>query len=339
MRLLKLLGIRISLILFGLFFCEIFLHLIGVALMPSSKESQEFRTSRTVESDPLLGWRNKPGQYRLGAESSPDYSINITVHDNGARATSQKYIQNPEIEIVGCSYTFGYGLSDNQTLPWMLEESTGKTVGNFGVSAFGTLQSYLMLKKNFEIKKLTPKRVLYLFADFHAPRNILNPGNFYSFARTTMVGNPIVPYAELGEDNQVIYHNAQNILTFPLREHLATAALLQKFWLQFKFQRRVPSMHIVTQKIISDMNTLSLKHKAKFAVVGIRTMGLDMNSYSQFFNDNNIEFIDCSTSLSEEPSMTIGFDTHPNEKMYSYWNNCLLEKLPELTQEELADSE
>lgn len=79
-----------------------------------------------------------------------------------------------ELMIFGCSFTFGYGLNDDQTWPWLLAKELGPAwkVENYGSNGFGAQQMLAMLEENMVEKPTTPIReALFMTINGHIPRN------------------------------------------------------------------------------------------------------------------------------------------------------------------------
>ncbi|MBX7150218.1 hypothetical protein K1X84_01160 [bacterium] len=100
------------------------------------------------EYDPLLGWRHRPNvrvMHYIGNDSA-EYKINAQGTRN-AHEYSYERNSNARIVIVGDSFTFGHGVSENDRYSNMLESMLDSTeIINMGVSGYGTAQQLLYLK-------------------------------------------------------------------------------------------------------------------------------------------------------------------------------------------------
>lgn len=79
-----------------------------------------------------------------------------------------------ELMVFGCSFTFGYGLNDDQTWPWLLAKELGPGwhVENYGSNGFGAQQMLAMLEENMVEMPATPVReALFMAINGHIPRN------------------------------------------------------------------------------------------------------------------------------------------------------------------------
>jgi len=85
--------------------------------------------------------------------SDPNHPFHTTNWSNGRRATSE---QEPSpgdsskrrADFFGDSFIQGYGLSNADTLPWIVQQRHPELqVSNYGAGLYGTHQSYLSMKK------------------------------------------------------------------------------------------------------------------------------------------------------------------------------------------------
>lgn len=82
------------------------------------------------------------------------------------------YTKKPVI-LFGCSYTYGFGLSEKDTLGYLLSEYNKRPVYNFGLGASGIQHMYFMIKKHL-IKFPEPDFIIYVFIDDHIKRMYVN---------------------------------------------------------------------------------------------------------------------------------------------------------------------
>lgn len=76
--------------------------------------------------------------------------------------------------ITGCSFAFGYGLNEYETLGYFLDSLAGIRAYNYAVSGYGTQQTLELLKtRNLHVEIAEPNGVLiHLFIDDHIKRLI-----------------------------------------------------------------------------------------------------------------------------------------------------------------------
>lgn len=109
------------------------------------------------------------------ASALREHDIGLRYHiftdGRGARANkaTKKAPTHADIITVGCSYTWGHGVENEQTYSSIIERKTGLSVSNLALSSYGTVQSVLRLKRNTDLK---PKYVIYGWINSHIQRNL-----------------------------------------------------------------------------------------------------------------------------------------------------------------------
>ena len=74
-----------------------------------------------------------------------------------------------DVMAVGCSFTWGANVENEDTWPQQLGRMLGTPVANFGMGSYGSVQSFQMLVRNADLK---PKVVVYGFIQDHLRRNL-----------------------------------------------------------------------------------------------------------------------------------------------------------------------
>jgi hypothetical protein len=104
------------------------------------------------------------------------YSSHTSFFSNGFRYTECNQDSNDIYVFLGCSFTFGDGLNDNQTLPYYFSKSMGfkSNVLNFGMPSRGSTTALNILNNNvinnfIEEKKV--KHFIYNLISGHLDRN------------------------------------------------------------------------------------------------------------------------------------------------------------------------
>src|SRR5690242_8584406 len=106
--------------------------------------------SAEYEADPDLGWRTKEGQYDLASPGLREGAVRNTNWSGGRRATGTQSAGSakPQVLFFGDSYIQGYGLSDQETLPWIVQQHHPEVeVSNYGAGSYGTYQCYLAMNR------------------------------------------------------------------------------------------------------------------------------------------------------------------------------------------------
>lgn len=131
----------------------------------------EYRISRF---DPELGWTYRPDfstTQRFGSAGRP---VAIHFDDHGIRVPVEGYRFDPAaptVILAGCSYTFGHGLPYEETFAGRLaaRPDVPLQVVNLGVQGYGTDQSLLLLRREFD--RFRVRAVVYTFLLDHVKRN------------------------------------------------------------------------------------------------------------------------------------------------------------------------
>jgi hypothetical protein len=106
-------------------------------------------------ADPLLGWVLNPGpmeyeQRLVSKEGAVEYDVRYTVAD-GQRRTSANPPAGPVVIATGCSFTFGHGVNDGDSWPWLLQERLPNYhVVNVGTMGYGTDQALLAAERQLK---------------------------------------------------------------------------------------------------------------------------------------------------------------------------------------------
>ncbi len=141
----------------------------SMGILPTQAEVHpSFASGGWAATDPVIGWKNKPGSHQIGQAT-------MTFGRDGGRATSGTEIgegSTPDIVMIGCSFTQGYGLNDSETMAWRVQAShPDLVIENFGTGGYGAYQSLLMLEDIFK-RPQVPKLVIFNFFYWHTVRDI-----------------------------------------------------------------------------------------------------------------------------------------------------------------------
>ncbi len=137
-------------------------------------QSHRVRTAPTFRppinaDDPEIGWVLTPASVvsRNAELSNAVFSIS-----NGERLTSANPHSGPRVVATGCSFTFGHGITDQDSWPWMLQEHLPEDhVVNVAASGYGTDQALLAAEREVLRFPGAVSTVVLGFADFQIERN------------------------------------------------------------------------------------------------------------------------------------------------------------------------
>lgn len=118
-----------------------------------------------------IGSQAKPGMHS-SIKSSDDgvviYNANYTIGDDGFRVTqNNNKLAGKKVNFFGCSFMFGEGLNDNQTLPFFFAQQGHFLVKNFGFHGYGPQHALAILTS----KRDTSGDInFYLTSPWHSDR-------------------------------------------------------------------------------------------------------------------------------------------------------------------------
>jgi len=265
--------------------------------------------------DPLLGWKPKPnfkGKYLNNAT--------YTTNSQGIRGQREySYKKDPStfrIITIGDSFTFGENANDNETYPFLLEQTlttlTNKTIEviNFGVHATGTDQGYLYLKE--EGMNYTPNLIVYglFIPDIH--RNSMNFRD-YAKPRFTLKNGDLVLESLPREPGYYLSHPAERPILYSPR-------LIGNFLLT-TYKKLTLYHHDVelTKSIIKEMNNLTKEKNAQLIVVLIPTQASVETDTFNFYDNVQKSF----KEFAPEESIPL-FDLEPEFKLLTKAENITL---------------
>lgn len=294
---------------------EIFLRTIG---HKTFNFKNEISTLSIFKHDDVLGWATKPGNYSIKLNNN---NINYKILSDGSRFTGQQNNSlNDKIIFIGGSFTFGDAINNEESVPYKLQEKFNKyNVKNFGVSAYGTYQSYLNLKNIYRNNE-NIKYVIYLFIEHHEIRNIgdaswLEALNFLSSEPVT------IPYIKINKENKFTEYSPVKYVVFNLSKYSVLITKLQKKIMRLKLYSKNDNQELITQEILLMINKLSKENNSKFIFVNLMLNKTKKEKYKIFLESNNIIYADCEIELSEK--YIVKNDGHPNNIANEEYAKCI----------------
>jgi hypothetical protein len=258
---------------------------------------------------PTLGYTGLPGSF-VGTMPT-GYSFRATHLPSGRRITHPLDTydgshRKPEIWIFGCSWTYGWSLSDEETFPWLLQERFPEyEVVNFGMDGYGTTHSAMQFRE--ALKSKSPKVVILAYAGFHDVRNTLSRVRRKYVAPHNKLEAPVVhPNARL-ENGELRYSVEQVEYTeFPLMRHSALVHYLE--WRYIAHETPRHQNRAVTLAIIADMADLAKKHEASFVLAAID----GAQETLAWAKDKDIPGLDISVDRTLPENSNRPHDSHPS---------------------------
>ncbi len=287
---------------------------------------QAFRVQQSAyigwaQRDPVLGWRNNPGVYPA---SEGDHQL-MTFLPDGSRATGAPAGKDTSVLILGCSFTSGYGVRDQETYAALLQQRfPAERVRNFAVSGYGTYQSLLLLKELVEQRGYRPRLVIYPFMGMHPGRNVLTYQMLESFRAFGGQRFP-PPHVEL-HDGTLTAYPPYVVPNWPLEQQSALVSLLHDAYLRNTLAGHERYQVEVTRQLIQQMKQVSEKAGARFVVV---TLWNGKDPWRRFptklvtdaIHQDGIEEFDITYNGPETrfQKLLVGGYGHPGPIIHQWW--------------------
>lgn len=252
--------------------------------------SSSYRDQRNgFRFTPGSQWRDKCGE---------EFDITAVIDEEGWRRVPDV---RPRVVLLGCSFTIGVGVADDQTYAAHLSRALDERyrVVNAAGAAWGTANAAVNCED--ELAKPAPvAAVLYGFIAHHAVRNYLSE----SWHRTFGGG---FPFFELN-DGRLEYQG--------LRLHSDCHAPDDG--------RTVQKQTEITQALIQRMDEMCRDRGVRFFVVGLPEKILVANEViCEWLPATSVGFIDLRQAIGEQRDCFYPIDGHPNPKWHRQVGDAL----------------
>ena len=275
-------------------------------------------------SDPILGWRARAGVYR-SHEGAHEV---MTLLPDGSRAVGPAPDDGPTVLLVGCSFTQGYGVRDEETMAWKLQQRFPQLrFRNFGTSGYGTYQSLLLLRDLIETGHERPALVIYGFVPFHADRNVLTGTMVEAFR--FFGGGLLSPPRVAVRDGRLVTFPPYVIEPWPLEEHSGLVSLLHKVEVHVRFAGRERYREQATNLLLSRMKELTDRISARLLVATLWDGGSEWRSSRQMMSAGmraaGIEELDLTYRGPETrpEKLFVQVQGHPSALVDAWWADTL----------------
>ncbi|MEZ4685917.1 MAG: glycosyltransferase [Bacteroidia bacterium] len=314
---------------------ELALRIVGYRPYQRSEYSIRSEPAFCILPDAHLGFALAPGNFEVTINEGHRYNV---THNADSQRISSFYpdtISKSEILILGCSYSYGMGVDDSATYAFRLQEKLPNyRIKNLAVPGYGTVQSYLQLKRHIE-KGDVPAFVILGYAGFHNERNVLTPSYRkhlhigFEESDTTLrqhLAMGSFPFVEKN-DNRLVFREIrwQDVYQdWPGRKTFALVNALQTFSEDKAAYKLQPEA--ATLQLIRMMDSLCQEQQIKFMVAGLTQDALT-KSMLQLLEKEGIFAVDVSVDLSDETYTNAPFDTHPNARAHTRYAEGLPTKI------------
>jgi hypothetical protein len=278
-------------------------------------------------SDRTLGFKNNPSTYGRRIMKNPqgrlsfDSTYSIDQYGRRMHVEKRQRFCKKFIATFGCSFTFGYGLNEDETISYYLNTISESPfcVYNYGTSGTGTNYVAAIIKNTDFAVQIPEKKgtFIYVFMDEHIRRSVgLHPGTYYQ--RKT-------PYFEKNEKGELVSKGSINQMR-PV--FLGVLRYFEKFFGDNILKDRVfPSRSAKDIQYVCDL-LIDIEKKIKLSYAG-SSFVVYMHSYFptdpeilSCLKENKIEYIE-GLQIADRNEYTIPYHGHPNAK----WNKIIAEEI------------
>ncbi|MCP5063142.1 MAG: SGNH/GDSL hydrolase family protein [Ignavibacteriae bacterium] len=267
-----------------------------------------------AKKDSMLGWTCKASSSIIFTNqyyNNPnlEYIINKQGFRNRFNFDSNT-IDSNNIMMIGDSFLFGVYLSENHTIPNVLDSLRGSdnSTYNLGIPGFGIDQMYLSYLKYQEI--INPRLVVLFYIDDDIQR-------VYEAYRLTEGMNK--PSFKLINNKLVLRKLSKSNLFEKLFEN---SYLLNKFYRRFSEYKS----HLIAENLFVELERLTRDNNQKFVVIRCPTKDqvsnkndFDRFSFKEHFNDLGVPYYELHDVFDNYPEKIwskfyLEFDGHLSEK-------------------------
>lgn len=229
------------------------------------------------------------------------------------------------IVLIGCSFTEGFGLNEDETFSRKLADYTDRTVYNRGRSGTGLPYLYYQLSDN-EILSQMPKNteyIIYTLIPDHFPR-------MFRYRNFVMSGDHTLRYKI--KNGKLV----QDRILFPALHSLNTAIVIEEFLANKRCEYKDNTKNLF-HKIIAESDKIIKQYfdNAKLVILYIKNpLDNDIHEYDEIINelkniDSNIEIIYINDLIPElyDRENWIEDNDHPSGKAWDKIVPVLCKKL------------
>ena len=243
----------------------------------------------------------------------------------------------PSIFMYGCSYTYGQGVDDEKTYPFLVQNKLPSyIVHNYAVPGYGTQQPFLLLKKALASGE-RPEIVVLNYADFHEERNVLSRSFEYKlyqgFQQVGSILNRdldstcmIYPRTQLITDS--LRFQFVNVLEdfkpFPLREYSSLMNQVDRLISFGNDREELPPKY--SKNLIKAIQSLCTEYHITFIVAEVGDMACD-KEMADFCEIETIFYVNIAPDFSAGTFRNLPYDYHPNESAHQHYAESLTEFL------------
>lgn len=325
-------NLKISLLslLLSILAAEIILALLGYRASPYASKSLFFSPGKSlIVSDPLQGWRYAPGEFTvpMGIDSRKN---GIVIEEHGGRYTGKSPDGNsgvkPNVFLLGGSITFGFGLSDEETLGFKLQTALpNKNIYNFAVTGYGTYQSILSFATKVTNVMKQGDTVIYGFCSCHIDRNVAHPNYLVGLASRSSTGNISMPYCDIDNNQLVCYPPAPFYKENVFRHGFRLANLMQAFMQRARINHCDSVKNEVSNRLLIQLQDDVIARGGNFYVLPVDNSSSTYLRNAKLYTKTKV--IECEEVDLHKQVWQLRDDPHPNSRWTSNIASCIRDQI------------
>jgi nucleotide-binding universal stress UspA family protein len=230
--------------------------------------------------------------------------------------------------LLGCSFTFGWAVSDDETWAWGLQARRPELdIRNHGTGGYSTLQAWRLFERLLTNGE-RPVHVIYGYLRDHAVRNVGDP----RWLRALAIFSPeydatvlAIPFCEL-EGTELDCHAPARYPHWPFREWSAAMTLAQNSWYTLRAHGREQQADEVTRRLVAGMAQTARRAGVPFSLLLLRVGEPKREAILPFARKEGIDVMDCDRRDFGRGERVPG-DLHPNGKVHAAWAECVADAL------------
>jgi len=326
-------GLLVAAVLASLVMVDVALRLFDI--FPFEKPHALHRNEPLLhDPDPELGWALRPGRHvwREPAPGAGNLAFTIGVDRSRVTApdgTAGNATARPAIAVIGGSWMFGFGLSDEQTMAWKLQDRLPEyRVVNLAVTGYGAYQSWLALQRRIEAGKEDIRVVLYGLIHAHTLRNVADYSwrkSMYFVNAARNAGALAFPYVTLDDDGGLRRHPPEAYRLSAAAERFPVWRLVEDFAERLAHGRK-DSAEATTLRLLREMDAWCKQRSIRFIALYADFGDREYETYAAYFRANGMDLLDLRMPAGVYGDWRLAFDKygHLGEKAQDFWAGKIL---------------
>ncbi len=275
------------------------------------KKNKKHQTIHVKNKDTILGYQPLKGiqNHKLYKDGQLIFNKFYTISENNYRITPR--INNLQIKdlinFFGGSITFGWGLDDDETLPFFFQKYfKNSLINNYAISGYGAHQAYTQITK---INNMVGDINIFVTFKNHIPRSSCKRDFSLGTPRYIIKDKKIYQKGFCGSINLGKFRLPEIILKIIKKSEIKI--LIDKIYLRkFLFDKEGLDLYL---NLINEINLFIKNQNKKFIIAYISEDDELDNLIIDYFEKNAINFVDLSLDKKNAENF-IPNDGHPSKE-------------------------